>query len=66
MPRVGGVEFLRRLRQDSATTAIAVAILSSGLIDKPFFENQDFKVLEFLEKPVDPVKLGELLKSAGL
>ena len=66
MPRVGGVEFMRRLRQDAATANIAVAMLSSAAIDKPFFENQDFKILEFLEKPVDPVRLGELVKNAGL
>jgi two-component system response regulator len=66
MPRVGGVEFLRRLRQDSATTNIAVAMLSSAAIDEPFFENQDFKIREFLQKPVDPVRLGELVKNAGL
>jgi len=66
MPRVGGVEFLRRLREDAATTNIAVAILSSGPIDEPFFENQDFKIREFLQKPVDPVRLGEMVGSAGL
>src|SRR6201992_1789536 len=44
MPRVGGIEFLRRLREDAATTNIAVAILSSAVIDKSFLENQDFKI----------------------
>jgi two-component system response regulator len=66
MPRVGGIEFLRRLRQDAATTSIAVAILSSGVIDKDFLENQDFKIRAFLSKPVDEAKLTEVVKSAGL
>jgi two-component system response regulator len=66
MPRVGGVEFLRRLRQDAATNSIAVAILSSGVIDKNFLENQDFKIRDFLSKPVDAAKLAAVVKGAGL
>jgi two-component system, response regulator len=66
MPRVGGVEFLRRLRQDAATTNIAVAILSSAVIDKNFLENQDFKIRDFLSKPVDAVKLAAVVQGAGL
>jgi two-component system, response regulator len=66
MPRVGGVEFLRRLRQDSATTSIAVAILSSAVIDKNFSEDQDFKIRDFLSKPVDAAKLAAVVKGAGL
>jgi two-component system, response regulator len=66
MPRVGGIEFLRRLRQDAATTSIAVAILSSAVIDKDFLENQDFKIRGFLSKPVDAVKLAEVVKDSGL
>lgn len=66
MPRVGGVEFLRRLRQDAATTNIAVAILTSAVIDKGFLENQDFKLREFLSKPVDAEKLAAVVKNAGL
>jgi two-component system response regulator len=66
MPRVGGIEFLRRLRQDAATTSIAVAILSSAVIDKDFLENQDFKIRDFLSKPVDAVKLAEVVKDSGL
>jgi CheY-like chemotaxis protein len=66
MPRVGGIEFLRRLRQDAATTDIAVAILTSAVIDKNFLENQDFKIRDFLSKPVDEARLADVVKNAGL
>jgi two-component system response regulator len=66
MPRVGGVEFLRRLREDAATNNIAVAILTSAVIDKNFLENQDFKIRSYLSKPVDAVKLADIVESAGL
>ena len=66
MPRVGGVEFLRRLREDAATNNIAVAILTSAVIDKNFLENQDFKIRSYLSKPVDAAKLADVVKGAGL
>jgi two-component system response regulator len=66
MPRVGGIEFLRRLREDAATTNIPVVILTSAVIDKKFFDAQDFKIRDFLNKPVDEAKLTDLVKSAGL
>jgi two-component system response regulator len=66
MPRVGGIEFLRRLREDAATTNIAVAILTSAVIDKKFFDDQDFKIRAFLNKPVDSDRLADIVKDAGL
>jgi two-component system, response regulator len=66
MPRVGGVEFLRRLRQDAATTHVAVAILTSAVIDRDLLENQDFRLRDFLSKPVDAEKLAAVVKNAGL
>lgn len=66
MPRVGGIEFLRRLREDAATTAIPVAILTSAIIDKKFFDDQDFKIRDFLNKPVDTDRLADIVKNAGL
>ena len=66
MPRVGGVEFLQRLRQDSDTMNITVAILTSHTIDRRVFEQQDLNVGEYLLKPASPESLGELVKRAGL
>lgn len=66
MPRVGGIEFLQRLRQDSATMNIVVAILSSLTMDKQFFDDENLKVHDYLQKPVNPQRLVELVKFAGL
>ncbi len=66
MPRVGGIEFLQRLRQDSATMDIVVVILSSFVMDKRFFDDENLKVHDYLQKPVNPERLVELVKFAGL
>lgn len=66
MPRVGGIEFLQRLRQDSATMNIVVAILSSFALDQRLLDDEDLKVHDYLQKPVNPERLVELLKFAGL
>lgn len=66
MPRVGGIEFLQRLRQDSATMDIVVVILSSFVMDKRFFDDENLKVHDYLQKPVNPERLFELVKFAGL
>jgi two-component system response regulator len=66
MPRVGGIEFLQRLRQDAATMNIVVAILSTFAMDKRFFEDENLNVHDYLQKPVNPERLVELVKYAGL
>jgi two-component system response regulator len=66
MPRVGGIEFLQRLRQDTATMNMVVAILSSLSMDKRFFDDENLKVHAYLQKPVKPDSLLELVKYAGL
>lgn len=66
MPRMGGIEFLERLRQDTATMNIVVAILSSLTMDGRLFESENLNVHAYLQKPVNPQRLVELLKHAGL
>jgi CheY-like chemotaxis protein len=66
MPRVGGVEFLQRLRQDSATTNITVAILTSYPMEKVSFDGQELNLHEYLLKPVNTDSLLALVKHAGL
>ncbi|HEY2780287.1 MAG TPA: response regulator [Steroidobacteraceae bacterium] len=66
MPRVGGIEFLQRLRQDSATTAITVAILTSYPIEKIPLDGEELNVHETLLKPVNTESLTALVKHAGL
>jgi two-component system, response regulator len=66
MPRVGGIEFLQRLRQDSATINIVVAILTSLPMDKRFFDGDNLNVHDYLLKPVNSQSLLDLVNHAGL
>ncbi len=66
MPRVGGIEFLQRLREDAATKSIVVAMLTSFTMDQLPADIQDLDVHDYLLKPVKPESLIELVKHAGL
>ena len=66
MPRVGGIEFLQRLREDAATQSILVAMLTSFTIDQLPAEIQDLNVHDYLLKPVNPERLIDLVTHAGL
>jgi two-component system response regulator len=66
MPRVGGIEFLQRLREDAATKNIVVAMLTSFTIAQLPSDIQDLNVHDYLLKPVNPERLIELVKHAGL
>jgi len=64
MPRVDGIEFLQRLRQDDATKSIVVAMLTSFQMGQA--DIQDLDVHDYLLKPVKPESLIALVKHAGL
>ena len=66
MPRLGGVEFLQRLREDDATRNIVVAMLTSFTRDQLPADIQDLNVHDYLLKPVNPERLIELVRHAGL
>jgi two-component system response regulator len=66
MPRVGGIEFLQRLREDAATKDIVVAMLTTFTVDQLPADIKNLNVHDYLLKPVDPQRLIELVRHAGL
>jgi two-component system response regulator len=66
MPRVGGIEFLQRLRQDDASAGITVAVLTSSTQERSYFDSQDLGVRDYLLKPVSAEGLISLMERAGL
>jgi two-component system, response regulator len=66
MPRVGGIEFLQRLREDAATKNIVVAMLTSFTVDQLPADIQELNVHDYLLKPVNPERLIDLVTHAGL
>ena len=64
MPRVGGIEFLQRLREDAATKNIVVAMLTTFAMNQADIQN--LNVHDYLLKPVNPERLVDLVTHAGL
>jgi two-component system, response regulator len=66
MPRIGGIEFLQRLREDHATKNIVTALLTSITKDQLPGDIRGLSVQDYLLKPVNPASLVALLQHAGL
>ncbi|MBI4317307.1 MAG: response regulator [Chloroflexi bacterium] len=54
LPKVGGLEVLRRLREDDRTKSIPVVILTSSQEDEDLMRGLDLGTNIFFRKPVDP------------
>lgn len=61
MPRMGGPELARRIRESTPET---VVIFMSGYSDEPVFEHAGGLVYRFLPKPFTPVDLAEAVRGA--
>lgn len=53
MPKVNGIEVLRKVRADERTRLIPVVILTSSREDRDLFESYDLGVNSYIVKPVD-------------
>jgi two-component system, response regulator len=66
MPRLGGIEVLRRLKADPATRVIPVVMLTSSSEERDVIETYDLGVNSYLVKPVDFAAFGTVVAQAGL
>jgi two-component system response regulator len=66
MPRLGGIEVLRRLKADPATRVIPVVMLTSSSEERDVVESYDLGVNSYLVKPVDFAAFSAVVAHAGL
>jgi two-component system response regulator len=66
MPRAGGLEVLRQLRDYPPTKELPVAILTASLKQSDFFQTQEMGVWDYLVKPVSTQGLMDLVSQIGL
>lgn len=66
MPRMGGVEFLRRIRADEKTNHLPVVILTTLSEDKKRIESYQLGANSFVRKPVDMQQFVEAVQQLGL
>jgi two-component system response regulator len=66
LPRIGGFEVLRRLRQDERTTLLSVVVLTSSKEDEDIVRSYSLGASSYVRKPVDFAEFTEAIKTLGL
>ena len=66
LPRVDGLEVLRRIRADSRTRRIPVVILTSSSEEQDIASGYDLGTNSYIRKPVDFHQFAEVVKQLGL
>ncbi len=66
LPKVDGIEVLRRVRQDPHTKTIPVVVLTTSREDKDLRECYRLGVNSYIVKPVDFQQFTEAVKSLGM
>ena len=65
MPKVGGMEVLRRIRSDNRTKNIPVVVMTSSKEEKDIVETYNLGVNSYIVKPVDFDKFTKSVKEIG-
>jgi two-component system response regulator len=66
LPKVGGLEVLRRIRADKRTRTLPVVILTSSREEKDLAEGYEFGANSYVRKPVDFNEFIEAIQHLGL
>jgi CheY-like chemotaxis protein len=66
LPRLNGIDVLRRLKSDPERKSIPVVMLTSSNEERDIVESYALGVNSYLIKPVEFTKLGEQVVNAGL
>jgi CheY-like chemotaxis protein len=66
MPRIGGLDVLRRLREDSRTKLLAVVVLTSSKEEEDIIRSYELGANSFVRKPVDFDEFARAVKTLGL
>ncbi len=66
MPRVDGVEVLRRIRSDPHTKFLPVVVLTSSREERDLIESYKLGANSYIVKPVDFDQFSEAVRSLGL
>lgn len=65
MPKVGGLEVLRRLKTDPATAMIPVVVLSSSVEERDLVESYRSGVNSYIVKPMDFDQFAHTVRMIG-
>ena len=66
LPRLGGLDVLRRIREDERTKLISVVVLTSSKEDEDVLRSYSLGANSFVRKPVEFDRFTEAVKTLGL
>jgi two-component system, response regulator len=66
LPKIGGVEVLRRIKGDPRTRTIPIVVLTSSQEEKDLVESYELGVNSYIVKPVDFDQFSDCLKQIGI
>lgn len=66
LPKVDGLEVLRRLREDPRTRLVPVVIMTTSVEEQDVIAGYALGANAYIEKPVDYLRLSEVLRETGL
>jgi two-component system response regulator len=66
LPRIGGLDVLRRIRGDDRTKLLAVVVLTSSKEDEDIIRSYSLGANSYVRKPVDFSQFTEAVKTLGL
>jgi CheY-like chemotaxis protein len=66
LPRVSGLEVLRRVRSDPRTRRMPIVILTSSTEEQDVAAGYDFGVNSYIRKPVDFKQFAKAIEQLGL
>lgn len=66
LPRMHGLEVLRRIREDARTHRLRVVVLTSSFADEERLSCYDYGANSFVRKPIEFAKFAEAIKEVGL
>jgi len=66
LPKIGGLEVLKRLRAEPGTRLIPVVILTSSVEEQDVIRGYDLGCNSYIRKPVDFTQFAESVRTLGL
>lgn len=66
LPKIDGIEVLRRIRQDSRTATVPVVILTSSREERDVMESYKLGINSYITKPVDADQFTHAVQQLGL
>lgn len=66
MPKIDGLEVLKRIRADERTKFLPVVILTSSMEERDLVESYKLGANSYIQKPVDFVEFAEAARTLGV